>query len=221
MHTAAQDAAARHADDIMTTVRMEREEMAREREAAAADRERLQAEQDAARLRAEEECQAKISALEEELARVREELENERQQRITEEAETRERERMEALERDEAVRNQLGDITNLVQDQREECARKKELMDERWAEKQTRRGEKDSKMQDLYDMVAKIVEDREADKIKAEEERLANEGKPGKSCIVCPRTLTNHSIDIEKLLEELQKQNAEQRELLNNLSESE
>lgn len=32
---------------------------------------------------------------------------------------------------------------------------------------------------------------------------------------------SNSSIDIEKLLEELQKQNAEQRELLNNLSESE
>jgi hypothetical protein len=184
MHTAAQDAASRHADDIMETVRLEREELAREREAAAADRERLRAEQDAARVRAEEECQAKISALEEELARVREELENERQQRITEEAETRERERMEALERDEAVRNQLGDITNLVQDQREECARKKELMDERWAEKQTRREHKDSKMQDLFDMVAKIVEDREVDKIKAEEARLANEGKPGESHII-------------------------------------
>jgi len=59
-------------------------------------------------------------------------------------------------------------------------------------------------MQDLYDMVAKIVEDREAEKVRAEEERIANEGKP----------------DIEKLLEELQKQNAEQRELLNNLSEN-
>ncbi|KIM92330.1 hypothetical protein PILCRDRAFT_119040 [Piloderma croceum F 1598] len=184
MHTAAQDAASRHADDIMETVRLEREELAREREAAAADRERLRAEQDAARVRAEEECQAKISALEEELARVREELENERQQRITEEAETRERERMESLERDEAVRNQLGDITNLVQDQREECARKKELMDERWTEKQTRREHKDSKMQDLYDMVAKIVEDREVDKIKAEEARLANEGKPGESHVI-------------------------------------
>lgn len=31
---------------------------------------------------------------------------------------------------------------------------------------------------------------------------------------------TNTFLDIEKLLEELQKQNAEQRELLNNLSES-
>ena len=37
-----------------------------------------------------------------------------------------------------------------------------------------------------------------------------------------PTEITSNScIDIEKLLEELQKQNAEQRELLNNLSESE
>ena len=100
---------------------------------------------------------------------------------ITEEAATREQERQEALERDEAVRNQLGDITNLVQDQRDECARKRELMDERWVEKQTRREQKDTKMQDLYDMVAKIVEDREAEKVRAEEERIANEGKPGGS----------------------------------------
>ena len=181
VYTAAQDAASRHAADIMDTVRLEREELARERDAAAADRERLEAERDAARIRAEEECQAKISALEEELARVREELENERQQRITEEAEAREMERREALERHEAVSEQLGDITNLVQEQRDECARKKELMEERWAEKQTRREQKDSKLQDLHDMVAKIVEDREAEKIRAEEERLANEGKPGRS----------------------------------------
>lgn len=148
--------------------------MVKEKETADADREKLRAELDAARAQVEEECQAKILA-QEELARVREELENAKQQRIPEE------ERQGALERDEAVRNQLGDITNLVQDQRDECARKRELMDERWAEKQMRREQKDTKMQDLYDMVAKIVEDREAEKVRAEEERIANEGKPGGS----------------------------------------
>jgi chromosome segregation ATPase len=168
----------------MEIVKAEREELAREREAADADRERLRAELDAARARAEDECKARVAALEAELASVREELENERQQRITEEAETRESERLEALERDEAVRNQLGDITNLVQDQRDECARKKELMEERWAEKQTRREQKDSQMHDLHNMVAKILEDREAEKQRAEEERLANEGKPGKSNVI-------------------------------------
>lgn len=179
VYTAAQDAASRHAADIMETVRMEREELAREREAAQADRDRLEAERDAERARKDEECQEKISALEAELAKVREELEMERQQRLTEDAETREREKLESVERDEVVRNQLGDITNLVQDQRDECARKKDLMDERWSQKELRREEKDMKFMQLQDMVAQIVQDREAEKIRAEEERLANEGKPG------------------------------------------
>jgi len=142
-----------------------------------AEKERLQAELDLAQARADVECQAKMSALHE-LARIREELENARQQKITYEAENRERERQEALERNKSVRNQLGDITNLVQDQRDECARKNALMDERWEEKQTRREQKDSKMQDLYDMVAKIVQDREMETIRAKG-RLANEGKLG------------------------------------------
>jgi hypothetical protein len=43
----------------------------------------------------------------------------------------------------------------------------------------------------------------------------------GPGLIFLARISTNTSKDIEKLLEELQKQNAEQRELLNNLSESE
>jgi hypothetical protein len=65
-----------------------------------------------AELEAERARSAEIRSLTGELAMVRGELENEKQQRITEEADTRERERQENLERDEAVRNQLGDITN-------------------------------------------------------------------------------------------------------------
>ncbi|KAH7904706.1 hypothetical protein BJ138DRAFT_1018746 [Hygrophoropsis aurantiaca] len=102
------------------------------------------------------------------------------------------------------MRGQLGDITNLVQDQRDACAAKKEVADQRWEEKQGRREHKDAQMQELRDMVFRLVEDREADKIRQEEERLANEGKPG----------------IERVLEELARQNAEQRELLDALSES-
>jgi hypothetical protein len=172
-------ASSRYAREIREIIEAERDEMIREREAAEAERERLRAEADAERARLSEEREARIQRLEEELSAVRAELENEKQQRVTEEAETRERERQETLERDEAVRNQLGDITNLVQDQRDECARKKELMDERWAEKEGRRLQKDSQLAELRDMVAKIVEDREADRIRAEEERVAAEGKPG------------------------------------------
>ena len=176
---AAEVATSRYSAQILETVKAEREELAREREAAEAERERLRAESEAERNRAVEASETRIQALEEELATVRAELENERQLRITEEAETRERERQEALERDESIRNQLIDITNLVQDQRDLCVRKKELMDERWDEKQGRRAEKDSQLAELHDMVSRLLQDREADRLRAEEERAAAEAKPG------------------------------------------
>ncbi|KII91823.1 hypothetical protein PLICRDRAFT_38680 [Plicaturopsis crispa FD-325 SS-3] len=201
---ATRQAAGRHADDILDVVKQEREEMAKEREAAQAERERLHAEAEAERVRFAEEREARILALEAELASVREELMNEKTQRVQEENDARERERQEALERDEGVRNQLGDITNLVQDQRDCCTQKKELMEERWAEKQTRRVAKDNQMQSIFDMLAQMNEDREAERRRQEEERLAAEGKPG----------------IEHVLEELHRQNAELREALNTLSDT-
>lgn len=218
MRTAAHDAASRPAAEILETVR---EEMAREREAAQAERERCRTDAAVERARLDEEHGERVRALEAELANVKAELENERQLRFTEEAETRERERQENLERDEAVRAQLGDITNLVQDQRDACARKKELMDERWEESQARRADKDSKMQELRDMVAKLVEDREADRVRAEEERIAAEGRPGMLMYDSSdsQCLTRFPLGIDRVLEELTRQNAEQRELLNNLSD--
>jgi hypothetical protein len=174
-----QDAASRYATDILDIVKSEREELAREREAAAAERERMRVEAEAERTRTTEEREARIRSLEAELAAVKAELENERQQRVTEEAAAREGERQETLERDEAVRNQLGDITNLIQDQRDVCDRKKALMDERWAEKQNRREDKDSKLAELREMVSRIIQDREADQLKAEEDRAAAEARPG------------------------------------------
>ncbi|KAJ7326494.1 hypothetical protein DFH08DRAFT_710639 [Mycena albidolilacea] len=77
-------------------------------------------------------------------------------------------------------------------------------MEERWNEKQQRRQKKDDDMVGIMDMVHKIHEGMEADRARAEELRLAEESKPG----------------IEKVIEELTRQNAEQRELLNALSET-
>lgn len=179
IRTATQEAASRHASDILETIKLEREEFAREREAAAAERERLLAEAEAERVRLNEEREARIKALEGELANVRAELENEKQQRVTEEAATREREGQESQERDEALRSQLGDITNLVQEQRDMCAAKKELMDQRWEEKQGRRESKDANLNELRNMVQKLHEDLEADRVRAAEARQEAEGKPG------------------------------------------
>ncbi|KAL0946096.1 hypothetical protein HGRIS_012361 [Hohenbuehelia grisea] len=147
---------------------------------------------------------ARIVSLEDELANLRAELENEKAQRITQETETRERERQEALERDEGVRTQLGQIADLLNAQRADCEAKKALTDERWDEKAGRRQDKDFKWIELRDMVHKIHDDLEAERGRAEEARIAAEAQPS----------------TEKIVEELQRQNAEQRELLNQIADS-
>ncbi|KAJ7075109.1 hypothetical protein B0H15DRAFT_806418 [Mycena belliarum] len=203
VHAASEEAASLLAASIKDTVQAEREQMAREREEMAADRAQLEAQRDAARAQLMEEKEARVRALEEELATLRGELENEKQLRSTDDAEARERERQ-ALADGSETRAQLGDITNLIQDQREACERKKELMEERWNDKQERRQKKEFQWVELKDMVQKIHDDMEADRARAEEVRLADESKPS----------------IEKVIEELTRQNAEQRELLNSLSDS-
>ncbi|KAJ8700743.1 hypothetical protein PTI98_003741 [Pleurotus ostreatus] len=199
---ASQEAASLHAQSIMQTIQSEREEFARERDAAAAERERLMADLQADRERMLEERDARIQALEDELAAVKGELENEKQQRVTEEAENRERERQQNIERDEMIRNQLSDITNLLQDQQAGLAQKREIMDERWRDKMDRRQDTDSKWIELRDMVNKIHDDLEADRREENERRFAAEQKPG----------------IDQVMAELQRQNGELRELLHNMS---
>ena len=174
-------AAARHAEEIREIVDFEREQMATERADFAAERERMMEELRQERARRDEEKEARISELEAELAQVKADLENERALRVSEEADRRETERLAGLERDEGVHAQLIDITNLVQEQRDECIKKKELMDERWNEKMNRRVEKDAQIGNLYDMVTRIIEDREAERIRREEERIAAESRPGMS----------------------------------------
>ena len=143
------------------------------------DLERITEELRRERTRVDDEREARITELEAELAQAKADLENERALRVSEEADRRERERSEDLERHEGVHAQLGDITNLVQQQRDECITKKELMDERWNEKMNRRVEKDAQIGNLYDMVTRIIEDREAERIRREEERIAAESRPG------------------------------------------
>jgi len=76
-------------------------------------------------------------------------------------------------------------------------------MDQRWEEKQGRRAEKDAQFHELKDMVSRLIQDREADRIQEEERRLQEEGKP----------------DIQVVLDELTRQNNEMREALRVLSE--
>ena len=52
-------------------------------------------------------------------------------------------------------------------------------MNERWNEKMYHRVEKDALTGKLYDMVTRIIEDREAERIHREAERIAAESWPG------------------------------------------
>ncbi|OCB90400.1 hypothetical protein A7U60_g2411 [Sanghuangporus baumii] len=150
------------------------------------------------------ECEERIRLLEDELARAREELEREREQRRAEELERIEREHADVIERDEAVRGQLSDITNLVQEQHEELARKRELMDERWAEKERRREEKQGRFDAMYEMLERILQEREQERREREEERAAAAQRPS----------------IEAVLDELKRQNDQQIQLINSLTDA-
>ena len=168
-----------NAEEIREIVELEREQMAKERAELALERERMMEELHQERVRLDEERQARMRELEAELATMKADFESDRALKASEEADRRERERMEDSERHEGICAQLGDITNLVQEQRDECIRKKEVMDERWNEKMNRRVEKDAQSGNLYDMVTRIIEDREVERIRREEERIAAESRPG------------------------------------------
>ncbi|KAH9829235.1 uncharacterized protein C8Q71DRAFT_443147 [Rhodofomes roseus] len=178
IRSVAQDAASRHAQDILETVRLEREELMRERELAQAERERAQAESEAARARYNEDREARIRALEEELAAVRSELENERLLRATEETERRERERIETMDRDEAMRAQLSDITNLVSEQRDELQRKRELTEQHWAEKERWMEQCNDANAELRQLVQQVIEERAVDKADWDADREARANDP-------------------------------------------
>lgn len=181
---ASTESAARHADDIKDTVQGEREELARqiqaEREEARAVQEALTQQVLAERKRADDERDARMRELEEELARVRAELDHERQQRDHDEEMRREADSQRISERDEETRQQLSEITDLLLAHREEFARKKETVDDRWREKLEWREETNRNFQDLFNMVQGIMSSCAEEKARCEEERRAAEERPCK-----------------------------------------
>ena len=182
---AAAESAARHADELRDIVQGEREEMARqlqaEREEARAVREALEQQMLGERKRADDERDARVRELEEELARVRAELDNEKRQRDHDEDMRRETESQRNQERDDEMRQQLSEITDLLLAHREEFARKKELVDERWEEKQAWRNETNEQFEGLRRMVQHMIETCTEEKERCEEERRAAADRPSKS----------------------------------------
>ena len=165
--------------EILDMLRQQRDECREAKDSAAEEAQRLRDEAAMDRERAKEECDARIRQLEEELARTREELELERGQRRQEELERVERERADRDERDEAFRTQLSDITNLVQEQSEGLARKSQLMDERWAEKEGRRVDKQARSDAMNEMLERIIREREEERDERQRQREADAERPG------------------------------------------
>ena len=206
---ASTESAARHADDIRDIVQGERGEMARqlqaEREEARAAREALEQQVLAERARADEERDARMRELEEELARVRAELDHSKQQRDHDEEMRREAESQRILERDEETRQQLSEITDLLLAHREEFARKKETVDERWREKLEWRDETNRQFQDLFGMVQGIIDGCAEEKARCEEERRLAEQRPCKQKLSLVQTLAHYFSATQDVMNELQR----------------
>jgi len=193
--SAAQRAASEHAADVMEMIKLERDEFAREREELARERAELLDQLREEKDHVIEEKDHRIRALEDELNRLRTDFDNERQQRFAEEADLREQERQERMAHDNEMRTQLADLTNLVQDSHNMIEEKKAASDARYAEKQARRQDKEAQEIEKRDMIQKIHDDMEADRTRCEDDK-------------------------RDYREALERQHAEQRELLQSLSDS-
>ena len=176
-------AAARYAEELLETVRLEREDFARERAAMLEERQKLvdalNAEKNEVILQKDD----RIRALEDELDMLRRDIEDEKERRQRDEEEIRERDRADMAERDENLRNQLGDVTDLVQGMRDTLETRKQVEDERLEAKMTRREDKDARMIELFEMVRKIHDDVQDSKQQADEDREESRQGECSSCI--------------------------------------
>ncbi|KAF8523042.1 hypothetical protein JB92DRAFT_1651432 [Gautieria morchelliformis] len=109
---------------------------------------------------------------------------------------------MEHQDQVSGLRAQLEEITNTLDAKTAECEGLQALIDERSAEKEERRTKKVEEFQSLKDLVQRIVDETEAAKAIAAEERERNAEKPG----------------IDVVLEKLQEQNAEQKTVLQDMA---
>ena len=155
------------------------EELAHVREEAHAQKEVLEQQVLAERQRVDEELacvREEAHAQKEALARVRAELDQEWQQRDHGEEMRRRTDSQKSLERYE---ERLSKAANLLA-HREEFARKKEAMDERWNEKLRWRDKTNNQFQGLFNMVQGVIDSCAEQKESCEQERLAAKQRPCK-----------------------------------------
>lgn len=128
-----------------------------------------------------EEQRERVRMLEEELARARADCERERAAREALEQEHFEQQRNEANARHGELRNELGDIANLLSNQSYEAVRRQELEEERAAAKEARRVDKAEQLEHLSNLVNHLITEREEEKKRQEAERAAAAARPSTS----------------------------------------
>ncbi|CAL1711832.1 unnamed protein product [Somion occarium] len=165
---AAAEAAARYSQEIRDIVSAEREEATRQLEAERAERAQKEADYAEERRRSDEEYHARVRALEEQLAALQAEKEEARSREL-EAAERHDEERREDYDRGESLSAQLADVANLALEQREACAQKREVQEERWIDKENRRAVKNAQWKDMQDQLKELLEEKASCKDRIDE----------------------------------------------------
>lgn len=183
----------------------------------------LQQEWESERTRLLEEHDQQVKVLQDEQNKVQEELltlrDTTEAQRIEKErvdAERMEQQQMELQERDSGLRNQLEEITNMLREKKVECERLEAMNNERWAEKEDRRGKKAEEVQALKDLIQRIVTDNEEAKAAREQER--DVGRKGVLHNVVNILKSDCWLGIDDVLEKLEQHYTEQKTSLQNMA---
>ena len=175
------EATSRYLQEMLDTIRMERADLETARTEAARVREEL----DAERERRIADVEAQNNALKEELASLRaqndqlkNDLEQERQLRITEDVARKEAERDEDRQRADDLATQLSEVANIVSDTKNECVRKREVSDERWAQKEAWQSDCNTQMDEMKQMMQGFQQMFQDDLRQRQAEREAEAAKP-------------------------------------------
>ena len=199
IHSALEEVVSQREASLRSVVTEEREELRQSREACEAERAALIKTMEADHAHLQEAHEAQVKALEEELVMLRETTETQRIERERTETERIERQQMEIMERDAGLRDQLADITNMLNEKKAECERLQAINEERWAAKEERQTKKQEDFESLKGLVQRIADENEAARAQAAEEKEREGGKPGEVIfnIECP--VPDFSLQVSRL----------------------
>ncbi|KAF8512755.1 hypothetical protein BU17DRAFT_69100 [Hysterangium stoloniferum] len=186
---------------ICTIAETIRSQCALEREEFEAEKARIlqSTEDETANLQAE--FDDHFRALEAEVIALREENETQKLAKEQVDAERRDQETVELVERDEGLHSQVNEISTMLEEKNAQCQRLQELNDEELAKAEERRAKKDTDFEKLKDTLQHVIDEKEAAKLLAVEEKEREADRPG----------------LEQLLEAIKKLGEEQSASLTSL----